>query len=183
MLMCGKVYFDLTAASSTIIILEHVLIELCDGIVVGSGTDIKHECILRLQVLADTLEEPLMTIDFTVISLFNSENEINSSTFEGLIIESEIPGANLEKMQDVLGYIFDFLVHQLIHSLHLPLSISVLLHETLLFENFDIKELIFRCIFLERFWNPFISITNEHDNKILLTHFDVGIHVHSVIVL
>lgn len=100
-----------------------------------------------------------MTIDFTIIPLFYSKNKVDSPTFEGLIIKTEIPGANLEKMEDVLWYVLDLLVHQLIHGLHLPVTISVLLHETFLFKNFKIEKLVFGSIFFERFGDPLVAIT------------------------
>ena len=157
--MSGKIYLDLTTASSTILILKHVFIELRNGIFVGSRTNIKHERILGLQILTDSLEEPLVTINFTIIPLFDSKNKVDSPTFEGFIIETEVPGANLEKMEDVLWYVLDLLVHQLIHGLHLPFSFSVLLHETLLFKNLNIEKLVFGSVFFESFGDPLVAVT------------------------
>jgi hypothetical protein len=39
-----------------------------------------------------------MTVNFTVISLFDSEDKIDSSTFQAVFLESKVPTANLEQM-------------------------------------------------------------------------------------
>jgi hypothetical protein len=124
-----------------------------------------------------------VTINFTIIPLLDGKNKVDSPTFEGLIIKTEIPGANLEKMKDVLWHVLDLFVHQLIHGLHLPVSISILLHETFLFENVNVEKLVFSGVFFERFGDPFVAVTYQNDYKLLLTQFDIGIHVHGIVIL
>jgi hypothetical protein len=68
---------DLTAASSAIWMQVHVPNELLQGMLVWPRTDIEHNAVFRPDMCANTLEEPLMTIDLAVISLFNSENEVD----------------------------------------------------------------------------------------------------------
>ena len=80
MLVSREIYFNLTAAPSTIIICEHVFVKLCDGVIVGSGADIKHERELRFQILTDALEEPFVTVDLTVISLLDGKHQIDESS-------------------------------------------------------------------------------------------------------
>ena len=124
-----------------------------------------------------------MTFNFTIIPLLEGRNEVDSPTFEGLIIKTEIPGANLEEMEDVLWHVLDLLVHQSIHGLHCPVSVSVLLHESLLFENFNIEKLILCCIFFESFGDPLVTVTNQHDHKFLLSQLDIRIHIHGIVIL
>lgn len=109
----GQFYLDFTTASSTGIVLVHVVIEFGNRIVISPSTNIKHHAILRLDVLADSLEEPFMTVDFTVISLLYCENKVNSAAFKLILLEAEVLGANLEQMQDVFGdlILWDIGVH------------------------------------------------------------------------
>ena len=65
--MRREVYLDLTAAASAVGAVLHVFEQLGDGIVVSSRTDVEHERELRLQVLTDALEEPLVAVDFSVV--------------------------------------------------------------------------------------------------------------------
>jgi len=57
-----------------------VFVELGDCVVIGSGTNVKHEGVLWLDVFADTLEEPLVTVNLTIVSLFEGKDEIDSSS-------------------------------------------------------------------------------------------------------
>jgi hypothetical protein len=50
------------------------------GVIISPRSDIEHHGELWLEVLANALEEPLMTIDFTVIVMLNGKDEIDSST-------------------------------------------------------------------------------------------------------
>ena len=74
----AEVDLNLATASTTGRIDGHVLEQLKNGIIIGSCTNIKHECEVRLEILADTLEEPLVTVDLTIIPLFQSKHEIDS---------------------------------------------------------------------------------------------------------
>ena len=126
-LVLGQVDFNLTAASSTRGVSNHVFVEFGDGIIISSGTDIKHESVLGLEILADTLEEPFVTVDFTIISLFKAKHEVDSSSFKPILLETEVPGANLEQMEAVLWERIPrkVIVHQLIHGFHFPLAVDL----------------------------------------------------------
>ena len=71
-----------------------------------------------------------MTVDLTVIPLLEGKNEINSSATELIFRQAEVPGANLEKMETILWNSVrrHRFVHEFIHGLHLPNTISVFLH-------------------------------------------------------
>ena len=92
-------YFNLTADSTCSWIVEHVLIQLLKGVFIRSCTNIQHHGELRLDVLTDGKEEPLMGVDFTIISLLNTEHEIDTTALEELCIDTEVPCRHLENMQ------------------------------------------------------------------------------------
>jgi hypothetical protein len=58
-----------------------------------------------------------------------------------------------------------------------------LLHETFLFENVNVEKLVFSGVFFERFGDPFVAVTYQNDYKLLLTQFDIRIHVHGIVIL
>jgi hypothetical protein len=66
----AEVDLNLTTAPTTCRVDGHIFEQLENGIIIGSCTNIKHECVVRLQILADTLEEPLVTVNLTIVSLF-----------------------------------------------------------------------------------------------------------------
>ena len=55
-----KVDLNLATAPTAVWIGLHMRVELHDGVLVGLRTDVEHHAQLWLQVLADTLEEPLV---------------------------------------------------------------------------------------------------------------------------
>ena len=86
-------------------------------------------------------------------------------------------------MEYVLGNIFDLLVHELLHRLHLPFVVSILNHEALLLKNFLIEEVAVFRIPLEALRDSFKAIADAYDDQVFLAHFDVWIMVHGVVVL
>jgi hypothetical protein len=79
-----EVDFNLSTASSAVVIHHHILIQLLNGKVISSSSNIKHETMIWLQVLADSLEEPFMTVDFSIISLFNGKHKVDPSTLQAI---------------------------------------------------------------------------------------------------
>jgi len=73
-------------------------------------------------------------------------------------------------------------VHELIHSLHYPLAVNFF-HVAALSEIALIKEFMFDGIVFERLWDSVVTITDYSDDDILLTHAQVFIHVHGVVIL
>ena len=78
----SEVHLNLSTAPATIVVECHVLVELGDGVIIRSCSDIKHQAKLWLDIFADALEKPFMAINFPVISLFQGKNHIDSSAFE-----------------------------------------------------------------------------------------------------
>jgi hypothetical protein len=111
----------------------HVLVELVNGIVVRPCSNIKHETKLWFQVLTNSLEEPLVTINLTVISVLNGEHEVDPSCLKVVLLQTEVPSTNLKHMDNVARYL-STLVHQVSHIHELIFTISVLGHETFLFK-------------------------------------------------
>ena len=64
-------------------------------------TDIKHKTLVWFQILAEPLEEPLVTVDLSIVSLLHSKYKVYSSSFQDIIFKSEIPGLNLEHVNDI----------------------------------------------------------------------------------
>lgn len=75
-----EVDFDFSATTSTSYMLHHVLLEFVDCMPVWSGSNVKHQAELWLKVLADALKEPLVTVNLSVISLFNSKDQVDPSS-------------------------------------------------------------------------------------------------------
>lgn len=125
-----------------------------------------------------------MTVDLTIISLLEAKHEIDSSSLELFLLQAEIPGADLEQVKAVLWERISgkVLVHELIHSLHFPLATN-LFHVAVLSEIALIKEFMLDGIVLERLWYSVITITDYGDDDVLLTHAQVFIHVHGIVVL
>lgn len=162
----------------------HVLEEFSDGVVVWLGTDIEHQTLLRLQELGNSLEEPLMTVDLTIIPLLYSENEIDPTSLKCLLFKAEVPGAGLEQMQAVLREIClrHRGVHQLLHRLHLPFP-SFLDHEASGLELVKVEELVLSSIILKPLLYLVITITDAAHHHVLLLEFDVWVHIQNVVVL
>lgn len=162
-----------------------MFVELGDCVVIGSGTNIKHEGVLWLDVLADALEEPLVTVDLTIVSLFEGKDEVDSSSVQRLLFKAEVPGACLEQVEAVLlDLLFWDTFHQLLHGLHFPFAGSLILgHVTIILKIFNVKELIFGGKLFELFSDLLVTITNQDNDQILLAHVNILVHIHGVVVL
>ena len=79
-----------------------MFVELGDCVVIGSGTNIKHEGVLWLDIFADSLEEPLVTVNLTIISLLESKDEVDSSVLEIFKNGTFINGPSVKKFQSDL---------------------------------------------------------------------------------
>ena len=94
-----KVDLNLTTTASTVLIGLHMYIEFHDRIFVCLCPNVKHKAQLWLQVLADSLKEPLVRIDFAIVSVFDSEANVDTSTFEDVIVKTYIPCCHLPDVQ------------------------------------------------------------------------------------
>lgn len=80
--MVEQIDLDLTTAPSTVWIVEHVLVELGNGIVVSPRPDIQHHGELGLQVLTDALVKPFVAVDLAIVPLLYSEDEVDAAHLE-----------------------------------------------------------------------------------------------------
>ena len=181
--MCRKINFNFTAASTATWIVNHVFIKSGNSIIIWSRPTIKHYCVFRFEILTDSLIKPFVTIDFSIIPLFDSKYEIDPSTLQSGFINSKIPSADLEKMQNIFRDLLNARMNDMLHLFHFPYVISIFEQELLSLENFCIKELILGSKLSERFRDCFIPVCNTDHNKVMLLHSYVWVHMHYVIVL
>ena len=83
-----------------------MLIKLKKSIIIRTSSDIQHQAQLWLQILADTLEEPTMRINFAVITVLHAEADMEAPSFEHVFTKANIPGCYLEDVQQITWYIF-----------------------------------------------------------------------------
>lgn len=103
-LVVCKVNLNLTTAASATLVKNHVFVKLCNGVVVWPRADIKHQGVLWLKILANTLEEPFMRIDFAVVTLFQGEYKVNATSIQSVcFLQAKVPSAYLKQMQSVFG--------------------------------------------------------------------------------
>jgi len=127
-----------------------------------------------------------MTVYLSIISLFKSEDHVNSSASKIFFFEAEVAGTNLEKVQAILRNVFFFhiFIHKLFHGLHSPFVVTlVFFHKALILQNLLVKKAFFGGIFLKGFWNLVKAITNADHNKILLSKLETFVQVHDIVVL
>lgn len=126
-----------------------------------------------------------MTINLTVIPLLEGKNKVNSSAAELILGEAEVPGASLEQMETVLWYCVrrHRWVHELVHGLHLPNAISIFLHIAVVLKIVHVQELVLGGIIFERLWNLVKTIANTYHYDILLSHGDLFVRIHDIVVL
>jgi hypothetical protein len=81
-----EINLNLTTASSAIFVVIHVFIEFGNSVVVSFSSDIKHQGEFWFKIFANTLKEPLVTVDFSIISLLYGHNEVDPSAIKSFII-------------------------------------------------------------------------------------------------
>ena len=74
------VNLDLTANTSSLGVFAHEIVEFLNSIFVRSRSNVEQKGELRLEILADTLEEPTMGVDLAVITLLDAEHKVDSAT-------------------------------------------------------------------------------------------------------
>ena len=143
----------------------HEVVQLHKSIVVWARSNVEHHTVLRLQELADALEEPLVRVDLSIVSLLDTEHEIDSSAAQYGIIDSEVPRRSLEAMENVGWdlFVFNVLFHHITHLLHGEFSLSVRFHETFLEQNLFIEQAFLTHKNFHACRNFIISIDNESD--------------------
>jgi hypothetical protein len=57
---------------------------------------------VRLEVLANALEEPFVRIYFAVIAMLDTEHKIDAEAMQNCVFDAEIPGCALKAMQNIV---------------------------------------------------------------------------------
>ena len=68
--------------------VTHVIVQLLDGIRIGSCSDIEQEAVLRLEEFAHGLEEPLVRVDLTIITVFDAEHDVHTPALQVVFLEA-----------------------------------------------------------------------------------------------
>ena len=119
-----------------------MLVQFLNGVRFRSRTDVKHQGELRFDVLANSLEKLPMRINFAVVSVFDTKHEIDSSSFEDVILDAKIPRSHLKAVQQIL---WDLVwanprIHNVLYVSHFPYIVSIGLHESFLEQDFFVKK-------------------------------------------
>ena len=93
------IYLDLTTDTTSLGMPKHVVVKLLQGVLIGSCSNIKHQSELRLDILADSLEEPLVRVDFTIVTVLDSKADMHAPTLKHVVSETDVPSRVLEDMQ------------------------------------------------------------------------------------
>ena len=131
-------------------------------------TYVKHKAQFRPQILADTLEEPSVRVNFSIISVLYGEHKVNTSPIEDILLKIKVPCTNLEHVDEVGRDILAALAHHISNVFHLPLAVPVFLHKPFILQNIYIKEILGCGKALKRAWNPIIAIAYHKHQQILL---------------
>lgn len=96
-----NVDLDLSADTTCLGVGPHEVVKLLQRIGVWTRADVKHEGKLRLDVLADALEEPLVRVDLAVVAVLDAEHEVDAAPLQDVLLNPEVPRRHLEAVQQV----------------------------------------------------------------------------------
>ena len=116
----------------------HGCIELEQRVVIGPCSDIKHEAVFWPQVLADSLEKPLMRVDFTIVAMLYPEAYVYSAAFQVVFGQAKVPCSHLKDMEQVAWHVivFDILAHDIPQWPHFKTALAfVPLHKAFLLQD------------------------------------------------
>ena len=132
----AKIDFNLTTTASAELISLHVRVKFHDCIFVSLCSNIEHHAQFRLQILAYSLEEPLVRVDLSVVTVLNAEADMDTTSFENVVVKSYIPSCHLPDMEQVLRNVFGFhfLIHYIFYVSELKLPFTIFLHEAFVHE-------------------------------------------------
>ena len=134
--LCLDIDLNLSADTSSLRVVQHEAVKFLQGVIIRLRTNIEHQRILGLDILADRLEEPFVRVDFTIVTLLDAEHEVDAAPLENLLLNAEVPGGHLEAMKQIGRNLIlrEILVHDVTHLFHLELLVLAKLHEALLEE-------------------------------------------------
>ena len=112
-----------------------------------------------------------MRVDFTIVTVLDTEANMNAPSLEHVVIETDVPGCHLEHMQQVLGnvLVLDRLIHDVTKGSHFILAIlGVSLHEALCLQDALVEEAFVARQLLEAFRDVVVSVTHDEDQEVVL---------------
>lgn len=176
---------DFTADTTCLGVLLHEVVKLLNGVQIGARSNIKQQAVLRLKILADGLEEPLMRIDLSIVALLNTEHEVDTSPLEDVLLNAKVPRGHLEAMQQVRGNFRRVAVriHDVTNVFHLELVVTVDIHEALLEKDLLVEEFLFTRQNLEACGDPVVAIDNAHNEEVILGEVGLGVQFERVVVV
>jgi len=124
-------------------------------------------------------------VDFTVIALLDAEHEVDPAPLEQGLVDAEVPRSALEAMQKIGWHSFGvhFWVAHISHVLHLELLVTIQVHKALLEEDLFIQEALVSGQLLETVWDAVITITDDHDEEIVLSELSVFVELQAIVVV
>ena len=165
---------------------SHEVDKLLNGVVIRACANVKKQAVFGLQVFTDALEEPLVGIDLSIISMLDAEHKVDSAAFKEVFSETKVPRRDLEAMKHVGRdlVLMNTFVHYVSHIAHLEFLIAVQLHKALLKQNFLIEETFFTSQRLHAGWNVIVTIGDHGNQKIILREISVlGVGFQTIIVV
>ena len=133
-----------------------------------------------------------MRVNFAIVSLFNAEHEVDTSTLEVvtlffiiLAIKIEIPCRHLEAVKKIGGNIFwlDTWVDDVTHLLHFEFIVSAHLHKALLEQHLLVEESLITGHDLKALWDTLVAIANDDNEEVVLGELRAFIHLHAVVIV
>ena len=166
---------DFATNTTSLWMRSHEIDKLLDGVVIWTRANIEHETILGFQVLADSLEEPLVGVDLTIVPVLDTEHEVDATTTEVVSLDTEVPRRDLETMQNIAWNVIDFdtLIHDITHVHHLEFFITIEIHKAFLEEDFLIEETFLTGERLHALRDVVIAISNYNDKEIILREVSI----------
>lgn len=143
-----------------------MIVKLEQSVVISPRSNIEHEAQLRLEELADTLEEPLVRVDLAVVAVLDAKADVNAPSFKDVIGEADIPSRYLENVQKIVGnvFVFDTLVHDVTKGAHADFSSSnVTCRKTLLLKDRLVEEALFPRELLKAVRYAIETIADDED--------------------
>ena len=126
-----------------------------------------------------------MTVDLSVISVFNAKHKVYSPSLKDFFFNSEVPSAHRKDVQQVVGDLLfgHIAVHDVEQTPHPVLVVLAVDHEVSFDHHFLVQKLLLSCKRFEAFGNFVIAITDDADDKIVFAEVGLRILLKGIVVL
>jgi len=112
-----------------------------------------------------------MRVDFTIVPVLARKHQMDTAALEHIFSQADIPSGDLPDVEDVLRYLVLFAVHNVFEISELVLwaiGSHLLGHELLLDKHLFVEEALASGEFLERVWDPVVTIADDADEEVIL---------------